>query len=60
MLTRLQHLINLQFGLQGKESLRQCSEERNNLTYVLHFGEFHGVKSAESKVSFFFGLNSVC
>ena len=53
MLKRLQYLVNLDFCLQGKESLRQCSEERNSLTHVLHFGEFHGVKSSESKVIFF-------
>ena len=29
---------------QGEQQIRQCSEVRDSLTRVLHFGPFHGVE----------------
>ena len=34
--------------LQGSDGFKQCSEERNSLTRVLYFGEFHGVSHNEN------------
>ena len=42
--------------LQGTEGLRQCSEERNSLTHVLHFGEYHGINISKSVVSHLKGV----
>ena len=32
------------FTCQGEQQIRQCSEVRDSLTRVLHFGPFHGVE----------------
>ena len=41
---------------QGDQGMIHASEERNSLTKVLHFAEYHKGNAARSQVSFLFTL----